>query len=144
VPEAELCRSVRRALLEEAEKRARYAPWGAFVLEVPEEVFLHRWGVRELWLWVDGQKMWCAVAGEDGVPRESFLWTVRDGVATTLVVPPGPGEALGAVLAAAPPPHPPSPLPSFDVCGCYGLRRIGTQSGVSRTRRSAEFHRSMA
>jgi|GEM_PF-1912442 len=100
VPEVELCRSVRRALLEEAEKKARYAPWGAFVLEVPEEVFLHRWGVRELWLWVDGQKMWCAVAGEDGAPHESFLWTVRDGVATTLVVPPGPGEALGAVLAA--------------------------------------------
>jgi hypothetical protein len=100
VPEVELCRSVRRALLEEAEKKARYAPWGAFVLEVPEELFLHRWGVRELWLWVDRQQIWCAVAGEDGVPHESFLWTVQDGVATTLVVPPGPGEALGAVLAA--------------------------------------------
>jgi len=100
VPEVELCRSVRRALLEEAEKKARYAPWGAFVLEVPEEVFLHRWGVRELWLWVERRRMWCAVAGEDGMPHESFLWTARGGVATRLIVPPGPREALDAVLTA--------------------------------------------
>ncbi len=100
IPDRETCRSVLRALVEDARQAARYVPWGAFVLAVPDDLFLHGWGVRELWLWVEGDRMWCAVAGEDGVPRESFLWSADEGVETTLVVFPGAREAIGAVLAA--------------------------------------------
>jgi hypothetical protein len=100
VPDLEACRGVERALVEDAEASARYVPVGAFVLELPEGLFLREWGIRSLWLWVEGRRMWCAVAGEDGVPCESFLWEAGRGVVTNLVVPLDVSPALGAVLAA--------------------------------------------
>ncbi len=100
VPDPQLARGVEQALVERAEAEARYVPHGAFVLEVPEELFLRRWGVRELWLWVDGRRVWCALAGEDGTPRESFAWEAGRGVLTNVLVPLRAAPAVGAALAA--------------------------------------------
>lgn len=100
IPDPQTSRALERALLEDAERSARYVPYGAFILQVPEELFLYGWGVRELWLWVDGRRVWCAVAGEDGLPRESFCWEAGRGVLSNLVVPLPAAPALSAVLAA--------------------------------------------
>lgn len=100
VPDPETASRVERALLLDAEQNARYVPYGAFSLHVPEEVFLSRWGVRYLWLWVDGKRAWCAVAGEDGLPRESFCWEAGRGVLSNMVVPLPVAPALSAVLVA--------------------------------------------
>lgn len=101
IPDPSICGDLERALIEDAGKNARYVPYGAFTLEVQEELFLHRWGVRWLWLWVEGRRVWCAVAGEDGVPRESFCWEAGRGVLFSMVVPRSVAPALSAVLAAA-------------------------------------------
>lgn len=100
IPDPQTSMALERALLEDAERSARYVPYGAFILQVPEELFLYGWGVRELWLWVDGRRVWCAVAGEDGLPRESFCWEAGRGVLSNLVVPLPAAPALSAVLAA--------------------------------------------
>ncbi len=99
VPDLEACRAVERALVEDAERNARYVPYGAFVVELPEELFLRAWGVERLWLWVEGKRVWCAVDGGGG-PRESFCWEAGRGVLTNLVAPLDVSPAMGAVLAA--------------------------------------------
>lgn len=100
VPEADTSRALECALVQDAERNARYVPYGAFVLEVPEELFLRRWGIHELWLWVQGRRVWCAVSGEDGLPCESFCWEAGRGVLSDVVVPLPTIPALGVALAA--------------------------------------------
>ena len=94
-----MCAAVASSLLGEAERSARYVPFGRFTLLLPEELPLRRWNVEALRIAADPQGMWVGLAAEGGRVPLSFRWEpgkpITRGLVDTLVVP-----LVEAVLAA--------------------------------------------
>jgi hypothetical protein len=93
------CAAVASSLLTEAERSARYVPFGRFTLHLPEEIPLRRWNVEALRIAADPQGMWVGLAAEGGRVPLSFRWEpgkpITRGLVDTVVSP-----LVEAVLAA--------------------------------------------
>ncbi|MDR7416927.1 MAG: hypothetical protein QN200_10735 [Armatimonadota bacterium] len=100
VPDEGECRAVAQMMRETMRERNESEVRVAWVESVSEESFLGKLGIRHLWVWVEGRRIWCAVAGDEGYPVESFCWEIGRGVVTNIVVPPNIAPALDVVLSA--------------------------------------------
>jgi len=61
-------------LLREADEQAVYVPGGAFILSLPDDYPLRSWGVEDLSVWAEPDRMWVGVRDAGRRMSVSFLW----------------------------------------------------------------------
>lgn len=98
-PDRDMATALSRQFLREAKREAVYAPTGAFIVDVPDDLHLSAWGVRRLKIWCEPDCLWCGVVDDDEELSCIFQWSpgspLRSWLPHELIKP-----ALQATLAA--------------------------------------------
>lgn len=75
IPDADMAAALARQFLQEAKREGVYAPAGAFVVDVPNDLHLAAWGVRQLKIWCEPDCLWCGTVDENGEISCIFQWS---------------------------------------------------------------------